>query len=164
MTSILNKSRLVFVFLGIIAATQFVRADTAPLSVSEHLQKAQEEYEAGNLRAALATLESARITIEGELYDTNPSIYIKINDWEDIFLNKDRYMGKRIKFSTQFTTINSDGTLWLSYVDNWCSLDSSLRDRVQKLEKYHTYSFSGILCEDNDFIGPYIHIEKIEEE
>lgn len=73
--------------------------------------------------------------------------YALIDNWDEVLLNKARLLGSRLKITTQFTTVGSDGTIWLSDVNNWCSLDDSdsLRKQVLSLKKYAKYTFCGIL-------------------
>ena len=68
----------------------------------------------------------------------------------------------KVKTKARFYGINSDGKTVHIAIGLSCTYENSLVDKFLELTKYQEYVFYGTVFEENSFLGPMIHIEKID--
>ncbi|MBR6201294.1 MAG: hypothetical protein IKQ61_13630 [Spirochaetales bacterium] len=129
---------------------------------SDLLDKAKDSYAKGNLNETINLIDSARKILDKESLSKLAEEYIEVAKWDIVKLKKDYYIGKKVKITTKFCGVNSDGTsIHLLDVSIYCKFDSNLIEKILSLKEFLFYTFYGTV-EDDRWNGPKLFIEKIE--
>lgn len=130
--------------------------------VTDLLDKAKTAYSNGNLTETINLIDSAKKIVEKENINSSSEEYIEVTNWDVVKIKKSEYIGKKVKVKARFYGINSDGKTVHIAIGLSCTYENSLVDKFLELSKYQEYVFYGTVFEENTFLGPMIHIEKIE--
>lgn len=130
--------------------------------VTDLLDKAKTAYSNGNLTETINLIDSAKKIVEKENINSSSEEYIEVTNWDVVKIKKSDYIGKKVKVKARFYGINSDGKTVHIAIGLSCTYENSLVDKFLELSKYQEYVFYGTVFEENSFLGPMIHIEKIE--
>lgn len=130
--------------------------------VTDLLDKAKTAYSNGNLTETINLIDSLKKIVEKENINSSSEEYIEVTNWDVVKIKKPDYIGKKVKVKARFYGINSDGKTVHIAIGLSCTYENSLVDKFLELSKYQEYVFYGTVFEENSFLGPMIHIEKIE--
>jgi len=130
--------------------------------VTDLLENAKTAYSNGNLTETINLIDSAKRVVERETINSSSEEYIEVSNWDVVKIKKSEYIGKKVKTKARFYGINSDGKTVHIAIGRSCTYENSLVDKFLELTKYQEYVFYGTVFEENSFLGPMIHIEKID--
>ena len=151
--------KIIFILLVLSAFQTTIFAS----EVSDLLDKAKSEYEKGNISEAINLVNSTRKILDKENLQSSSDKYIEITNWNIVTVKKTEYIGKKIKITSKFQWISSDGArINLSHVGSIAGnpYNASLTDKVLELQEYKDYTFYGTV--KDEWNGPMLYIEAIE--
>ena len=118
--------------------------------MTDLLENAKTAYSNGNLTETINLIDSAKRVVERETINSSSEEYIEVSNWDVVKIKKSEYIGKKVGKTVHIA-------IGLS-----CTYENSLVDKFLELTKYQEYVFYGTVFEENSFLGPMIHIEKID--